>query len=830
VTKPKHNLPAQATPFVGRTTELADLAARLTDPACRLLTLIGPGGIGKTRLALEAAARALDHFPDGVYYVPLQAVSAPDLIPVEIAAALQLRLQGSDPRGRLLESLADRALLLVLDSFEHLLDGVDLVTDILAAAPQVTIMVTSREALNVQHEWLWPVPGMRHPTREMVNDGRVPALETYSAVQLFVQHALRNRPDFSLADEARGVARICALVEGMPLALELAASWARVLTCDEIADEIERGLDILDTRARDVPQRHRNMRAVLDHSWALLSAAEQQVFMRLSVFRGGFTREAAAAIAGASLPALSTLVDKSLLRHDAGGRYDIHELIRQYAEQRLSADPDDHERTSSAHAAYYLDLVASRWDDLIGARPKEALGIIEEEFDNVRAAWGWAIAARLEDAIDRVLDSLWFFYDTRGWYREGERSFDQAVSALTVSHPDEHNALLISRLMSARGHLLNSLSRCEEALDLLDRALTIARQLEEPRAIGLDLFRQGEVYAFESQFTQAEACFREALPILQSVGEQWLVAYTLTWIANVIDDPAESAHLRQQSYDLFRAIKCEWGVAIATVFLAYVKLDENDNPGALRLAQAGLERCQNIGIHWAVSMALWTLGTVAYRMQRYQSAIWCLGEGIYVALEHHLAHMVNEGAMMLGLTLRAMNEHARAKEFFALTYYYADRHVGPAYSLEEVEQHLSPAEKAAIIARSRQITDPVATVRAALRDLEALEAENHGGSAEAESDLETATPPAGPQLTAPASPAAGTVVPLRRPALIDPLTERERDVLRLVAQGYSNREIAEELVLARGTVKWYVSQIFSKLGVTNRTQAAARARELDLLA
>lgn len=402
-----HSIPQTAF-FIGRDDELRDISALIHNPLCRLLTLVGPGGIGKTRLALEIASSQHGLFPDGVHITYLQATPSADLLVTAVAESLDFRFQpDGDPQSQLIHYLRHQSALLVLDNFEHLAEGAAFVSDILAAATAVKMLVTSRERLSLQEEWVYEVRGLDYPAHE-----GEPDIEGYGAVQLFVHSARRVSPHFRLTKLYKPpVARICRLVGGMPLGIELASAWTRALPCEEIAREIERSLDVLETSARNVPPRHRNMRAVFGPTWQRLSAEEQHVFMKLSVFRGGFTREAAEAVAGATMRTLLSLVDKSLLRLDGNGRYTLHELLRQYGEEQLHNSPPEQEQTLDLHRTCYMALLA-RCEQMIVFRgqSKEALKIMKNELENMRLAWQRAVWQGQFAEIAHGAEGLWTFY------------------------------------------------------------------------------------------------------------------------------------------------------------------------------------------------------------------------------------------------------------------------------------------------------------------------------------------------------------------------------------------------------------------------------------
>lgn len=422
---PPHNLPPQPTAFVGRAAELAEIARYFNHRDAQLLTLVGPGGIGKTRLALQAAARCVDpdiafetHFSHGVFFVPLAAVSATEAgqaqtpLIAAMADALQFSFQGPvHPQAQLLNYLREKKMLLILDNFEHLVTEARQLGDILRLAPGIKLLVTSRVRLNLREEWVREVTGLDFPpAADLASTAprlTEQALETYSAVALFVQQAQRVRPGFALSEaQVPEVARICQLVEGVPLGIELAASWLRVLACGEIVTEIERGLDFLTSTLRNLPERHRSLRAVFDHSWNLLSPPEQMLFRQLSVFRAGFQRDAATQVAGASLPVLAGLADKSLLRRNASGRYEVHELLRQYAEEQLRLAPEAYETVHDKHCRYYAELMLQHKAQLHGDDVQMALTALSAERENVRAAWNWAVEHRRVAELNQFMDCL----------------------------------------------------------------------------------------------------------------------------------------------------------------------------------------------------------------------------------------------------------------------------------------------------------------------------------------------------------------------------------------------------------------------------------------
>jgi predicted ATPase/DNA-binding SARP family transcriptional activator len=417
------------TPFVGREDELAEISRRLQAPDVRLITLVGPGGMGKTRLAIEVGRALHTEFADGVYFVALASLSAPAALAPTIATAIGLNLQGGEPRRMLLQFLHPKQMLLILDNFEHLLAGVDLVLEMLQAAPELRIITTSRQRLNVSSEHLYIVQPMAFTERATLAEaGRA------EAVRLFVQSARRVRANFVL-DESNlaAVLRICHLVQGMPLGLELAAAWTDTLRTKEIAQEIDKSADFLAVDWSDAPERQRSMRAVFEWSWKLLNDVERQVLCQLALFRGGFARDAAETVTGATLPLLRRLTEKSLLQWqataDGGGRYAMHELLRQFAAEELKAS-GEYASVEERHGRYYLAYLAARGLRLGRREPKEASAEIRAELDNVRLAWQWAATQGHVVELEQAIYGWWQFCLLQGLEAEGRQSFAAAIAGV----------------------------------------------------------------------------------------------------------------------------------------------------------------------------------------------------------------------------------------------------------------------------------------------------------------------------------------------------------------------------------------------------------------
>lgn len=420
-----HNLPSEPTPFVGRQKELQELRQRLLDPGNRLLTLLGPGGSGKTRLALRMAyeliADALDHFKDGIYLLSIAQAADDESLVAGLADILEFRAHdpGAELKPQLIAYLKRREMLVILDNAEYIAqpEGFQLLVEILAQAPGVKMLACSRVRLNIRSERLFPIGGLMVPQSEPETQDMMTVEEAkqYTAVQLFHNSAERLRPDYRLTkNDVAAVLDICRRLQGIPLAIELAASWIELLSTAEIAAEIKQDFDFLQSDWHDLPERQRSLRAVYDTSWRLLNAEERAAFLRLAVFRGGFNYEAARQVADVNLRTLLGLVNKSWLQRRGDGRYLPHEILRQYAYRRLADDQVTWQDAHDRYSDYFAAMMEVQWERLKGPKQLEANTVIEKEMENITYTWQWlAQEGKIGALVDRMLPGLFFFHAAR---------------------------------------------------------------------------------------------------------------------------------------------------------------------------------------------------------------------------------------------------------------------------------------------------------------------------------------------------------------------------------------------------------------------------------
>jgi predicted ATPase len=558
-------------------------------------------------------------------------------------------------RQQLLDYLRGKEMLLGLDNFEHLLspspgglkggasaeeipDGklkgeveqsgaTKLVADILTTAPAVKIMVTSREALNLQGEWLFPVNGLPFPPSDATENRETTAtLEDYSAVQLFEQCARRACPGFSLAAEREDVVRICQMVEGMPLGIELAAAWLKMFSCEKITQELERGLDLLTTSLKDVPDRHRSMRAVFEHSWHLLPETERGVFRRLSVFRGGFRQEAAERVAEASFSILVALREKSLLHLTPAGRYQMHELLRQFVEEKLQIISQEQVQTQKRHSDYYLTFLQQKAGALKKGPQKATLVEISEEVDNVRSSWNWAIEQEKMALNDQVVESLFHYYWLRGNFQEGKEAFEKAAKCLSRSEriqkldPSRSNDLksekLLGKVLARLGEFCYSLGQVQEAKDLLQNSLSINRPLKAYGEMAFSLNILGGIVRNQGEIEEGKQLLQKSLALYEKIGDQVGVANALTQLGTTValrGEHQEAKQLYQEALALSRKLDNQSVIAYVLNRLGTTLFDLGEYGEAEQSFQKALRISEDIGKQFEISLAIGGLALIAWQ-------------------------------------------------------------------------------------------------------------------------------------------------------------------------------------------------------------------------
>lgn len=625
----KTKLPIFPTPLIGRKRETEDLIGLLRDPQCRILTLVGLGGIGKTRLAIEIATHLENDFADGVYFVPLVPVnSSRFLIPV-IANSIGFNFQSAiptDPKNQLLNYLKEKHILLLVDNLEHLINEqsvVELLGELIQQAPQLKLITTSRESLNLQSEWVFEVHGLPIPEGDGTEG---------TSVELFLQRARRAHVEFNATtDDYPSILRICKLVDGMPLGIELAAAWVRTLSCDEIEREIERGLDILTISARDIPIRHRSMRAVFDHSWKLLTEEEQRVLLRLFVFRGGFRRDAAEAVAYATLSVLSSLITKSLIRRSGAGRYDLHELIRQFVAEHIDRLPDEQSTTQARHSRYYLTYFNQADERLRSSAQRETLAELTAEMDNFRIAWDWAVTQGEFALIEQTMRTFFRLYDTRGWFQEGLDMLGRAMDTLEMTHGHSPSGrteqVALGHFLATRSWLAYRLANYKQAQGMLERSLEILRLVNEPRVLVEAITYLGRVMEMTGDYPRALELYSEGLEMATAINDRWFKAVCLTLHTalvgidyNIVEP--EITHKRLQSVVAdWRLIGDPRLIAFALDFLSRSarRLGRYEEARAALEENAALNN--SIGFGWGLGTAYRGLGIVAQAQGNHQQAV-----------------------------------------------------------------------------------------------------------------------------------------------------------------------------------------------------------------
>lgn len=602
-----NNLPAEITPFVGREQEQSEVTTLISEPDIRLVTVMGFGGMGKTRLAIEVGRHFLHKssdllFADGVYFVYLASVNDSKGLVRAIADALDFRLHNNtgSHKDQLLSYLNNKNCLLILDNFDHLLDNALIVIQILQKAPNVRILVTSRERLNISGETIFRLKGMGYPSKQNSHDSF-----HYGAVQLFLQSVKRVRQDFTLNDEdLPHIIRICHLVQGMPLGIILAASWIEILSLDEIGIEITRNIDFLSRKQRDLPKRLTSIRAVFDYSWNIMQEIEREVFMKLCVFRGGFTREAVETISGADLYTLISLTNKSLIQHDIDkGRYSVHELLRQYASQQLHKS-GQWASVQQKHVEFYAALAERAEPELRLADQEQWFHVLETEYDNLCVAMSWALESGNVEVGLRMVVTLRDFWFYEGYHVEGQNWCDRALRHIQEEHTTLHGRILLT--LGLMTWARNEVVDCQR---IWEQALTIFQSVGDRRYAAWTLgFLGGSKPGYDSTNYETDIERVEtAIGILQEIKDQPGLAQMLNILGNIHRIPTDYQKAKvayKECLELVRQTGEKRRQCIILENLSLLSCVESDFESALTYARECLRLAYEIGFKQAMFLCL----------------------------------------------------------------------------------------------------------------------------------------------------------------------------------------------------------------------------------
>lgn len=642
----------QDTGLIGRGGELTRLSALVDDPRVRLITILGIGGMGKTRLALALAARVKQAFRDGVCFVSLAHMTVADQIAPAIADALGLRLQtqSSEALARdLLTYLQDRHLLLMLDNVEHLLAQADLLSAIIQAAPQVRVVATSRQRLNLSAEVVFVLGGLAFDD--------TPASE---AVRLFLEYSLHSHPDFvPQPHDWAHIHRICQLTQGMPLALILAAGWLNMLTPAQIADELTRSIDILESQLRDVPARQRSMRATITASWARLTQQQQQIFASLSVFRGGFTYAAAQQVTNAALRDLQALVNAALITM-AAGRCELHELLRQFAHEVLTQQPALEMAAYERHAACFSGFLHTYFEVLVTGEQPGIMAQVSAELANIHAAWEYAVHHLRLDLLLHAVQPLAVLYHAQSRYLDGIQYFEAAVHRLDSAPSDDQRDRLLAILTSDLGFFYIRLGRLTDAETLLARSHTLfervgalpLRSTTDP-LIGLSLCE-----SIQGRYDAALDIAMRALWAAEANvnrTNQAYACYTLTGILLAVGRYAEAHAYAQRAVLLSEQIRDGWLLSHCLFELGHTVSLLGDERAAVAHYQTSYAIRERFGDLAGMAAALTELAHLARRRADYQAAsqLYTRSEGLYQQIHDrgglaHTQHGLGQVALALG--------------------------------------------------------------------------------------------------------------------------------------------------------------------------------------
>jgi len=715
--KVPNNLPVQTTSFVGRIQELLEISELLSNPHSRLLTLTGLGGIGKTRLAIESGFRQLEHSPfaDGVFFVPLAGLNTSEFLLNTVADGLNFSFYGqTPPETQLFNYLQEKRLLLILDNFEHLIDKAILVSNILKAAPRVKVMVTSRERLNLQEEWLFEVKGLSFPASSSSTE-----LENYEAVRLFTERATQIRQSPFLKEDEPVIAQICRLVEGMPLGIELTTAWTRLIDCRQVVVELEKSLDFLASPSRNIQPRHQSIKAVFEHSWKSLSLKEQDVFQKLSVFRGGFTLEAAQCVAEADLLNLNALLDKSMIFQVQSGRYAIHELLRQFAEEKLREKEGRHESIRDKHCKFFVNFLYEKNDTWTTKDQLNSLELVKIEIENIRIAWNFSCKMNKTSETNKALESLNWFYTIKSDHREWLDSVDKVLQYIDKQDnaiSKNHDLILLqARLLMVQGYNLLHLGFMIDAKKLIKKSLKLSCEINNKtesfravvrlaqierllgnylKAIELQYYclafskknhsvftntcyiELGVLFFHLGQYEKAIQYYKKAMYTNYKRGDLWglaIIYNNLAEIFRLFGEYDKSLDFNKKSLQTEEKFGNKWGIAISLKNLGQIQISLGNYYEARKLCKESLTIEKELGDLKAISRSLEQLGRIAYRSAHYQKAKNLLQESLEISRSNQDQWTSAKSLIILGLVAIKEDQLLHSKNYLSEAFSICER-------------------------------------------------------------------------------------------------------------------------------------------------------------
>jgi predicted ATPase/class 3 adenylate cyclase/DNA-binding CsgD family transcriptional regulator len=857
-----HNLPIQPTTFIGREQEIAAVQQLLQREDVRLLTLTGPGGSGKTRLGLQVAAELSESFAGGVFFVDLAPLRNPSLVLSIIAQTLGIQeAAGQSLLERLVEVLQQKQLLLLLDNFEQVLSAAVQVADLLFACPRLNVLVTSRETLHVRAEHEFAVPPLALPDPNHLPE--LAALAQTEAVALFLERAKATKPDFQLAPaNAREITEICARLDGLPLAIELAAARIKLLPPQALLARLGQALAVLTSGAQDAPARHQTLRHTLEWSYDLLNAQEQRLFQRLAVFVGGWTLEAVETVSTAVddtdtdvLEGMASLLDKSLLQHierDGGEpRYMMLETIREYGLEVL-ASGGEAQATRQAHAAYYLTLAEQAEPEVNGQQQLIWFERLEREHDNLRAALSWLLeqgsdGLRSELAL-RLSGALLRFWEIRGYLSEGRHWLELALDKSS----GVRSAMRAKALMGA-GELAAIQHDFDQAETLCGEGLALYRELGDRRGSATALSILGFAASTRDNYAAARALLEEALALFREVGDSGGSAFALNRLAMVLFYQGEYVRaqgLLEESLVLTKEGGDVRNHALSLVLLGLVLLFQGDLAQAYERLEESRAVSSEVGYKRNIGLSIFYLGLVAFQQGDVAAARLLLEESLVLFKEVGERGRIAEAFFVQGFISISQGDYAAARavleeslniskkldykwdtvaclEGLAAVVALQGEPVRAVWfmSAAQVLRETIGTPLPSLFQAPHELT--IASVRTQLGEQAFDAAWAEGRTMTPEQALAvrgSMTMPTMAQAEPSTVPHAtkGATYP-------DGLTTREVEVLRLVAQGLTDAQVAEQLVISPRTVNWHLTSIYSKLGVSSRSAATRYAIEHTLL-